>query len=463
MECKPGIFSGQSLLELLNQAPETGRFWVGYSGGVDSTALLLALQELGDDLKADLQAVHFNHGLQGQADQWQKECESFCHERSIELKVFKLDLANLSGRSQEECARQERYKVVETLLDQNDIYLTAHHADDNAETLFMNLMRGSGVDGLAAIPPIRECGEGWVARPLLGFHRKDLEQYLQSRGVDWSEDPSNQDPVFDRNYIRHHLFPELEKRWAGVTKRLSHSASHIRDFTEATSAVIKQQHSELFADSVTMPFQQFIRQEPGLRSIVLRQWLKDQGILLPPKRRLQEFIKQLAQESAASNQPELRWAGWQIKRNADKLWLHELPCPDTCPCSRWGNSMTADLGESFGLLVLKGQPQKMSSSWQIGPKRKGAQIRLHHNGPGKKVKELMRVLQIPPWLRNGVPVLYIDNEVAAIGDVMLSADFRNFLNQQSLTFSWSPGHPLLCKLQSVSVPLPDGDKFNHDQ
>ena len=125
--------------------------------------------------------------------------------------------------------------------------------------------------------------------------------------------------------------------------------------------------------------------------------------------------------------------------------------------------MTIDIGKSFGLLEITGQLQKIPAGWQIGPRKKSAQIRLQHKGPGKKVKELMRVLQIPPWLRNSVPVLYIDNEVAAVGDFLLSSDFRDYLDQQSLTFSWLPGHPLLCKLQSVSVPLPDGDNFTHER
>ena len=233
------------LLERLARFPVPARYWVGFSGGADSTALLVAFHELGSKLEAGLHAIHFNHGLQTLADDWQAHCLTFCEKRNIPLRIEQLELTLQEGQSPEEQARQQRYAAIELLLGKGEVYLTAHHADDNAETFLLNLMRGSGMDGLDAIPPLRKIGNGWVARPLLDFDRQDLENFLRERNIPWLEDPSNQDLSFDRNYVRNELFPELDKRWPGVVKRLNHTASHARNFTAVLNKLLAAQHGSL--------------------------------------------------------------------------------------------------------------------------------------------------------------------------------------------------------------------------
>ena len=221
-------FTGGNLLESLKRLPTPSKYWLGFSGGADSTALLLALHENAEQLPVPVHVVHFDHGLQEEAGAWAAHCEEFCRERNIPFRLETLSVPRTSRNSLEEEARNKRYQAVARILGEREMYLTAHHAEDQAETLFLNLMRGSGIEGLAGIPVLRNLGEGWVARPLLDIHRKELVGFLRERGIQWLEDPSNTDTAFDRNYLRSELFPQLEQRWPGLAKRLSRTARNAR-------------------------------------------------------------------------------------------------------------------------------------------------------------------------------------------------------------------------------------------
>ncbi|HKX56666.1 MAG TPA: tRNA lysidine(34) synthetase TilS, partial [Xanthomonadales bacterium] len=189
----PGDFSPQVLLSSLAGLPAHKNLLVGFSGGADSTALLLALHQLANELESSIEAVHFNHGLQDQAKDWQEFCQDFCRQREIPLQVHRLELTVKPGTSPETMAREARYAVIRQLLTADDIYLTAHHADDQAETVLLNLLRGSGAAGLAGIPRLRRVSHGWMARPLLQIRRAALENWLKSQNVQWINDSSNLD------------------------------------------------------------------------------------------------------------------------------------------------------------------------------------------------------------------------------------------------------------------------------
>ncbi len=181
------------------------------------------------------------------------------------------------------------------------MYLTAHHAEDQAETLFINLMRGSGVEGLAGIPALRTLDKGWVARPLLDQHRSDLDRYLETRSIEWLTDPSNEDTGFDRNYLRQALFPQLEKRWPGVVNRLSRTARNARITATAMAEFIENQSGDLIRDPSKMPLRKLLELEPEMQTLIVRQWLRRHEVPALPESRLKEFLDQLA--GLKSDQP----------------------------------------------------------------------------------------------------------------------------------------------------------------
>lgn len=440
------------LLTSLARLPHATRFRVGFSGGADSTALLTMLCELGGRCPAPIAALHFNHGLHPLADEWQVHCEQFCSNREIPFHAVRLEVPFDSGGSPELAARRARYTALGALLGAGEIYLTAHHANDRAETLFLNLMRGSGIDGLASIPALRRCGAGWVARPLLEFARQDLERILSERNISWLEDPANRDPASDRNYLRHDLFPELERRWPGLAGRLARTADQARRTMDAIAADLDARHGHLILDSGTLAAGALLRLPADLQALLIRHWVRGSGLAPPPYARLTEFLRQLCAPAAAARAVELRWDGWQIKRHRDFLWMHPCPFPSPCPEQRWTRGEKIDLGGGFGSLYL-GAARAQLGPLEVGPRRRGARMRLHANGPRRPVKDLLRECGVPPWLRDSIPVLYREGEPLAVGDWALAADFRDWLDGHDAEYHWHPEDELLRRVRErASTP-----------
>ncbi len=441
-------FSTQVLLHSLSALPACKRFLVGFSGGADSTALLLALHQVSDQIEPDLQALHFNHGLQTKAIDWQQHCLQFCRQRNIPLQVRQLSLLRHDDSSFETAARDARYRVIAQLLEDGDIYLTAHQADDQAETLFLNLMRGSGGQGLAGIPPLRVFSRGWLARPLLNVRREALEAYLKAEQVDWITDTSNQDQTLDRNYLRGTIFPQLNRRWPGLVQRLNQTSRHLRDQGAALRLLLAQTPEYLSPDGVTLPLVGFSKALPVLQAEIIRNWVHEQGASPPPRARLQEFLLQL-QALRADSHAELRWGYWLIKHHVGHLWMHELPLPQPCPSMEWETGPRLELGGDHGALIINGAA--------IPPFRhtRSSNRATLSTDPGisktdkKIIKENMRLSGIPVWLRDTVPLLVQDDKLCAIGDWWVSRDFRLQLRNTKSDYQWQPRHLLLMKIQAL--------------
>ncbi len=441
-------FGDKKLLVILQKLPTTTRYWVGFSGGADSTALLLALHQCRKHLATSVQAIHFHHGLNCEADSWMDHCREFCRTRSIPFSSHILNLQRSARASTEEDARNARYQAVVELLGRDEVYLTAHHADDQAETLFLNLMRGSGVEGLAGIPELRKLGAGWVARPLLNWRRSELEGYLRENSVLWLEDPSNLDQSFDRNYLRNYLFPLLEPRWPGLVNRLTRTARNARSTSEALADFIKINFAELIGDEHKMPLTALLRLELPLQALVLRQWLRLREIQALPESRMLEFLKQLS-DARQGSRAEVRWKQWQLKLYQQFIWLQHQSIPENCISRNWLSGMKLELGAWHGHLQLHGERIDIPPGWRIGSRKAGARIRLRAKGPRHKLKELYRQSGMPPWMRAAIPVLYWDDEAVAVGDWFIAGKLKNWLRAHHLNYRWHPTDPLLSKLRSA--------------
>lgn len=441
-------FSTQALLQSLSALPACKRLLVGFSGGADSTALLSALHQLSDQIEAELQAVHFNHGLQAQAHKWEQHCLQFCQQRNIPLQVRQLTLLHNDGSSPEAAAREARYQAIAQLLEEGDIYLTAHQADDQAETMFLNLMRGSGGQGLAGIPPLRVFSRGWLARPLLNVRREALEAYLRTEQVDWITDTSNQDQALDRNYLRGTVFPQLEQRWPGLVPRLNQTSRHLRDQGAALRLLLAQTPEYLSPDGITLPLTGLSKALPVLQAEIIRNWVHEQGASPPPRARLQEFLLQL-QDLRTDSHAELRWGHWLIKHHVGQLWMHELPQPEPCPSMDWVTGSRLELGGDHGVLIINGEailPFRHTRSSNRSTLSKDPSI---SKTDKKIIKENMRLSGIPDWLRDTVPLLVQENKLCAIGDWWVSRDFRQQLRDTKSDYQWQPKHLLLMKLQAL--------------
>ena len=447
MKARPSTFDSKRLLDSLARLPLPKKYWVGYSGGADSTALLAAMHECRDQLQAPLRAIHFHHGLQDSADDWQEHCRSFCRSRDIELVSERLEISLTERSSLEEEARNCRYRAIAGILGEQEMYLTAHHAEDQAETLFINLMRGSGVEGLAGIPALRTLDKGWVARPLLDQHRSDLVQFLETRRIEWLTDPSNEDTGFDRNYLRQALFPQLEKRWPGVVKRLSRTARNARVTATAMAEFIENQSGDLIRDPSKMPLQKLLELEPEMQTLIIRQWLRRHEVPALPESRLKEFLDQLGGSNLTS-QAEVQWGDWMIKRYQRDIWLHRRKPLMACPTVNWESGNSLDLGPDSGQLTLQGKAVTIPDSWQVRAREGGDRIRLLPNGHSVRLKQLFQAAIVPPWLRSGIPVLEWDGEPVALGDWVIGHRLKNWLFENDLEYNWRPADPMLVRVKT---------------
>ena len=195
-------FSPASLLQQLQRHPAMPAYWVAYSGGLDSSVLLHALHTCAGRLHVSIGAVHVNHGLQARAAEWEAYCRQVCEALGVRYVSLPVDAAAAPGESPEAAARAARYAALRDWLPAGHCLLTAQHRDDQAETLLLQLLRGSGVHGLAAMPELNAFGSGLHLRPLLDYSRSDLHVWALASGLTWIEDPSNRDTVFDRNFLR---------------------------------------------------------------------------------------------------------------------------------------------------------------------------------------------------------------------------------------------------------------------
>jgi len=308
MSTRALAFTAERLLHILQSFPAVNAYVVAFSGGADSTALLHALCTIQNQLGVPLSAVHVNHGLHDDADQWQQQCEHFCRQNNIKLVCVRVNLKNCSGKGLEAEARHLRYEAISGLLEPGAGVLTAHHADDQAETLLLNLMRGSGIDGLSAMPDSRPLGHGLLQRPLLGFQNKVLRDYLRDNGIEWTEDPSNQYLNHDRNFVRHEIIPLLEKRWPEVSKRLLLTRKAMTD----ARFLLEGLADDCLVQNLIHPFvfrttSQLI-ENPELFKLVMRRWMKQAGVASIPAYRLETFYEQL-QHSGTEHKTTVSWGG----------------------------------------------------------------------------------------------------------------------------------------------------------
>jgi tRNA(Ile)-lysidine synthase len=272
----------EELISVLPVSSATKMIWVGYSGGVDSHVLLHLMSNIRNELSVPISVIHVNHGLSKQSDLWGTHCQKICQELEIEFHQITLNAAAPKGESQEAWSRKLRYQAISELIGEDDILLTAHHKDDMAETLLLQLFRGAGPSGLAAMPLTSRIGKGSHCRPLLAYNRTDLLEWANSHELLWIEDDSNADHKFDRNYLRHNVLPVIKKRWPGITQTLTRSAK------------IQADTSKLLGDLASIDLVHCLNKENGTLSVfalaqlsdvrgenVFRYWIKLQDYPTP--------------------------------------------------------------------------------------------------------------------------------------------------------------------------------------
>ncbi len=327
----PGDALAEAVLAHLTGFPAARRCWVAYSGGRDSSVLLALLARLRPRLRMELRAVHVDHGLQPAAADWADHCARRCAGLGVPCELRRVRVEPAAGKGPEAAARASRYEALARILSPGDLMLTAHHRDDQAETLLLALLRGSGVQGLAAMPQVAPLGAGLLVRPLLGWSRAELHDSVQPPALDWVEDPSNLDLSLDRNFLRARVLPLLAERWPAAGRTLARSAGHCAEAADLVGRYAAQILAGVPGRRPgTLSVEALLGLDPGLCRAVLRRWIHERGFCLPDTRHLGRILAEVLPARADAS-PLVAWPGCEVRRYRGDLFSLTPGRSWTCP------------------------------------------------------------------------------------------------------------------------------------
>ena len=433
-------FSPQALRELLAAWPTPPRYRVAYSGGPDSHALLHAA--VAAALPAVVSAVHVDHRLQPDSAAWAAHCRQQCRLLGVEIEVCTLEDSHHRGRGPEAAARERRYQVLEQLLQPGEFVLTGHTLDDQAETVLLQCMRGAGPAGLAAMPVIAELGAGRLLRPLLGFQRHDVLDYVHRQALDVLTDPSNSDTGLDRNFLRADIVPRLADRWPAVSRVLSRVATHqaeaamlLEELAAADLAILSSTPARWLSCAGLMELTR------ARRHNVVRYWVRVHGHDAPPARVLEQLDTCVIGAQAQRN-PMLSWGQVTLRRYRGRLYL--VPrLPAVAAVDRYWQLpaamdlehgvLTATTVHGSGLAASCCAKQPVKVCFRTGGERCRPVGRRH----SQTLKRLFQEAGIEPWRRERIPLLFVGEQLAAVAGLWVCEGFEAEAGQAGWQLHWA--------------------------
>lgn len=419
------VFSPPALADVLHRLGLSSAtpLTVAFSGGLDSCVLLHALSRLREPLALTLRAMHVDHGLHPHSADWARQAQQTCECLNIPCTVERVQVTQIRGHGLEDAARRARYAALARHVGPGGVLLTAHQADDQAETVLLQLLRGTGVHGLAAMPAIMPFHAGRLARPLLDFTRAQLAAWTRQENLQWIDDTSNQDLRFSRNYLRQQVFPLLEAHWPEASRRIARSAGMAAEAAELLDELAETDWNGCrAAEEGRLSVGALRGLSPPRRRNLVRYWLRRQGFLMPTAMHLDQVLAQVMRDPP-SKRAVIRWPGAEVCRYRDELMARK---PHVEPDCRWRTGWNPpDVLEIPGVGSLRVEAvrgeglsqERIERAPLVVGLRQGGEIcrlsgRVHHH----KLKKLLQEAGIPPWERQRLPLVYVDGELAAIGD-----------------------------------------------
>ena len=364
---------------------------VALSGGIDSVVLLHYLHTHYPD---NCRAIHCNHHLSKHCVKWSEFCKDLCNKLSIPYSNFDILIENESNL--EENARKKRYNSLSSDLKENEVLCTAHHQNDQAETILLQLFRGAGVAGLASMPKSKPLGKGVHYRPMLNIKKSEIIQYTKDNHLSWVEDDSNTDTNFRRNFLRLDIIPKLEVAYKNLAKTLTRSAKHQSEALQLIQALAKidiQAH-QLINLNHQINIQKLTRLDTLRIKNVIRYHLSSLEFLAPSDKVMKQILDLLSAKEDAN--PLVSWDKFEIRRFQGQLYFINNQAnqnEDFCPYH-------AEL--------------KKLPNFSIRYRTEGQRIKL----PGKKhsqsLKKVLQDANIPPWERSSLKMYYIEDELRAM-------------------------------------------------
>jgi len=402
----------QSCLQLIPDAAR--RVFVAYSGGLDSTVLLQLL--VAKTRKFEIIPWHFNHGLLDVASNMEQFCIEQADSLGLEIRIDHLRLDKVESNI-EAIARRKRYALLAQHTRAGDCVLTAHHADDQAETFLLNALRGSGSAGLRGIARQRKLGDALLLRPLLDFSRSQLETYAKQHELVWFDDPSNQASRFERNYLRNQVIPLMKTRWPHFQTALATASELQSEIQDLLDEVATADFSQLkTADSggiATLDLEQLLLLSPARRKNLVRYWITDAGLPVISHARMQELMHQLHAKADAN--PEIAMPDYSIRLYDRRLFLvRSDKLREGNGCFDFGVQTNIEI-EKIG---LQKQRCDIFRKLKVSDQNQALSLRFRDDGQQNddrhRLKRLFQKHRVPPWERAAIAQVYLDGKLEGL-------------------------------------------------
>lgn len=442
---------------------QASRWWLAVSGGLDSMCLLHLVKQMQQDPAIsvpEIKVVHIHHGLQAEADAWLQLVaeQSQTYGFSSHCVKVQIDPQLQQQQGLEAAARAARYQVFEELLEPGDTLLLAQHANDQAETLLLRLLRGAGVAGLGVMRERRSLGLGYLQRPLLSVSRDSLLAYAQEQQLQWLDDPSNDNEQFERNYLRRQVMPLLQQRWPSLLQRVKTTSQIMQATQTLLEQVAQEDYQLLTADEphteARLPVARLLDLTPERRYNLLRWWLQQLGELAPDYGTMLQIDKQVL-TAAKDRQPCLRLAAGELRRAyGDLYWSgggvtsnatgHSGSVSGTDEQSMiWppATAQPAQVNLAGGVLrpVAGGLLLQPGDELRVTVRQGSERCRPEGRAHSQSLKKLLQEYKVPPWQRATLPLFWLNGELAMVADLWICQGFA--APTQGMGWGWSGETP----------------------
>jgi len=412
---------------------------VALSGGCDSMVLLHALHQLRGEFNFKVHAIHVHHSISPNADKWLTFCEEECKKNNVPFSAKKINIESEKKLGVEGAARKLRYEALETL--KAGTLTTAHHQNDQAETLLLQLIRGSGLKGLASMPHYDDKRDLW--KPLLNADRQSIDDYAKENHVGFIEDESNLDTRYDRNFLRQEIFPILTERFPHLIKTLSRSVEHIAEGLNLTETIAKEDAKNFFSEDKTRLSLSMIKGLPKDRIINLTRWWLDQNQLkMPSKKTTDELYQQIVTIKKDASILIKVSEGISVRAFKEELWLvksEELSDPFEII---WRGEESVTLPDQSRLIFhpLKGvgfSLQKIGVKvLRIQNRVGGERFKPKPTQPTRTLKYLLQNSNIPPWKRDQIPLIFSEDQLVAVPNFGVHFEYHTEPNEHGYAVEW---------------------------
>ena len=428
---------------LLPRLKQGDRLCVGVSGGRDSVVLLHALSRLAPSFEVPirLSAVHVYHGLSPNADAWADFCADFCQRCGVPLEIVRVDVPRDSGEGLEAAARRMRHGVFAARA--ADWLALAHHRDDQAETVLLNLLRGAGIAGAAGMSPERPQARGpALIRPLLDVPRSASEAYADTQGLRWIDDESNADVHFRRNFLRREIIPRLEEKFPGTQRSLARAAGHFAEGAELLNELAAIDRVAVLTPAGRLGLAAFNALPAArARNLLRHEWL-GAGFRAPDTRWIDEARHQLASTDALS-ETCLKTPEGELRVYRGEIYVARHR-PDTSDAVvHWrGEDELPWAGGRVRFVVVDGGGIRRtlleSGEVFIRARQGGERLQAHPARPRRSLRNLLQEASIPAWERNYLPYLWCGDRLAWVAGLGVDVKFACAAGEAGVLPVWEP-------------------------